>query len=257
MSVGSRRMNYEFGIEQISQHIVKYGVHLQPAIGLKDEKTKLQDYANWLIEQFPQTFETLMLAPNQLRVQKNFTLSAGKRVDMPTFILAGRGPVFTFPRRLYIDSPQNVDIPDHDKVFRKALDELRTRFSDRTCRRVGVINELVFDAGDLNSLEIVASNLKPELWRQQVANLNIHLEAPVEDKNVNIGIRPTRVMRPARPGQPPAVPAAEPQFGVMVNVDINNRHIKADLTKPEITDILAFATDYVPDELIKFLNNEY
>ena len=117
-------MNYQFGIEQISQHIVKYGVHLQPGISLKDEKTKLQDYANWLIEQFPDVFETLMLAPNQLRVQKNFALSAGKRVDMPTFILAGRGPVFTFPRRLYIDGPQNVDITDHDRIFRKALDEL-------------------------------------------------------------------------------------------------------------------------------------
>jgi hypothetical protein len=37
---------------------------------------------------------------------------------------------------------------------------------------------------------------------------------------------------------------------------INNRQVIGDLTKAEISDILAFASDYVPEELIKFLNNE-
>jgi hypothetical protein len=30
-----------------------------------------------------------------------------------------------------------------------------------------------------------------------------------------------------------------------------------DLTRAEVSDILAFASDYIPEELIKFLNNEY
>ncbi|MCK4292377.1 MAG: hypothetical protein KAY65_04215 [Planctomycetes bacterium] len=248
-------MNYEFSTDNISQHVVKYGMHIQPMIVLKDEKTKLQDYCNWLIEQFPEVFETLLSGPNQLRVQKNFVVSGNKRVDMPTFILTGRGPLFTFPERLYIDQPQDVDIPQKDKIFRKALDELRTRFSDRAVRRVGVIHELVFDTGQIDSLEIIASNLKNDVWKDKISNLNIRLETPKEGKNINLEIRPTRVMRAGKGDA--SMPEQNMLFGIIVNVDINNRQIKPDLTKAEINDILTFAGDYVPEELIRFLNNEY
>lgn len=248
-------MNYEFDREHISQHLVKYGVHLQPTILLKDDKAKLQDYCNYLIEQAPEVFETLLSGPNQLRVQKNFALPGGKRVDMPTFILIAQGPLFTFPERLYIDQPQDVDIPDRDKIFRKALDELRSRFSDRAVRRVGVIHELVFDTGQFDSLEIVASNLKSDVWREKVKNLSMRLEAPTEGKNINIEIRPTHVMRPGV--SPVSIPEQDRLFGIIVNVDINNRQIKGDLSRSEVNDILTFAADYVPEELIRFLNNEY
>jgi hypothetical protein len=248
-------MNYEFDAELISQHVVKYGVHLQPGIGLADEKTKLQDYCNWLIEQIPEAFETLLSGPNQLRVQKNFALANNRRVDMPTFILAARGPFFTFPERIYVDKPLDVDLGDKDKIFCKALDELRSRFSDCAVGRVGVIHELIFDTGQFNSLEIIASNLKNDVWKEKIRNLNMHLEIPREGKNVNLDIRPTQVR--SGPGAPANLPERETMFGIIVNVDINNRQIKGDLPELEVNDILAFAADYVPDELIRFLNNEY
>jgi len=246
-------MNYEFSTDNISQHMVKYGMHIQPTIVLKDEKAKLQDYCNWLIEQFGEVFETLLLGPNQLRVQKGFVLSGNRRADMPTFILTPRGPLFAFPERLYIDQPHDVDIPQKDKIFRKALDELKARFSDRSVRRVGVVHELVFDTEQTDSLDIIASNLKSDVWRDKIRNLTIRLEIPTEEKNVNLEIRPTRVMRSGNQN----MPEQNMLFGIIVNVDINNRQLKGDLTKPEINDILAFAGDYVPEELIRFLNNEY
>jgi len=248
-------MNYEFDMELISQHVVKYGVHLQPGISLADEKTKLQDYCNWLIKHIPEAFETLLSGPNQLRVQKNFALANKRRVDMPTFILTSRGPFFTFPERIYIDQPQDVNLGDKNRIFRKAFDEMRSRFSDRIVGRVGVIHELVFDTGQFNSLEIIASNLKSDVWKEKIRNLNMHLEMPREGKNINIDIKPTQVMH----GRGGAVnlPERETMYGIIVNVDINNRQIKGDLPKSEVNDILAFAADYVPDELIRFLNNEY
>jgi len=248
-------MNYEFDVEHISQHVVKYGVQIQPGIGLANEKTKLQDYCNWLIEQAPEAFETLLSGPNQLRVQKNFALAGSRRVDMPTFILTARGPLFTFPERIYIDQPQDVDLGDKDRIFRKALDELRSRFSDRQVRRLGVIHELVFDTGQFNSLEIIASNLKSDIWRERLTNINIHLETPSEDKNINLDIRPTHVMRTR--GSAADMPQQDTMFGIIVNVEINNRQVKGDLSKSEVNDILTFAADYVPDQLVKFLNNEY
>lgn len=248
-------MNYQFDKENISQHVVKYGVDVRPAIVLTQEKAKLQDYCNALIEQFPQVFETLLVGPKQLRVQKSFLLSNNKRAEMPTFVLTVRGPLFTFPQRLYIDGIQDIDIPQKDKVFRKALDELRSKFIDRAVPRVGVVHEFVFDTGQVDSVQILTSIFKNDVWRQKTKNLRILLETPTEDKNVNVQIRPTQLRRIARGDG--NVPAQDMGFGIIVNVDINNQKIKGDLTSSEVRDIVAFANDYVPEELIKFLNNEY
>jgi len=248
-------MNYQFDAEKVSQHIVKYGVDMRPPVRPEDDRTKLQDYGNWLVEQFPEVFETLLLGPRELRVQRTFLLPNAKRIELPTFVLTGRGPVFTFPERLYVDRAHELDIPEKDRIFRKAFDELRARFGERTVPRVGVVHEFVFDAGFINSIEIVASSLKNELWRQKAKNLRLMIETPADDKNVNIDIRPTHLQRSGvKTG---TLAPDDVKFGIIVNVDINNRKLTGDLTKAEVTDILAFANDYVPEELIKFLNNEY
>ena len=220
----------------------------------EQDRTKLQDYGNWLVEQFPEVFETLLVGPRELRVQRTFLLPNAKRIELPTFVLTNRGPVFTFPERLYIDRPHELAIAEKDKIFRRAFDELRSRFPDRAVPRVGVVHEIVFDTGFINSLDIVASNLKNDVWRQKVKNIRLLLEAPTDDKNVNIEIRPTYLQHTGTPDG--AVNPEDMKFGVIVNVDINNRQVTGDLTKAEISDILAFASDYVPDELIRFLNNE-
>lgn len=246
-------MNYQFEVDKISQHIVKYGVDMRPAVQPEQDRTKLQDYGNWLVQQFPEAFETLLVGPRELRVQRTFILPNTKRIELPTFVLTHRGPVFTFPERLYIDRPHELPIPEKDKIFRKALEELRARFPERAVPRVGVVHEFVFDTEFIDSLEVILSSLKYDVWREKVKNLRILLEAPSEDKNVNIELRPTHLQRmgPYDPATP-----QEMKFGIIVNVDINNRQVAGDLTKSEVTDILTFASDYVPDELLKFLNNE-
>jgi hypothetical protein len=247
-------MNYQFDKEKISQHIVKYGVDMRPALLPEQDRAKLQDFGNWLVEQFPEIFETLLVGPRELRVQRTFLLPNAKRIELPTFVLTSRGPVFTFPERLYIDRPHELDIAEKDKIFRKAFDELRVRFPERTVPRVGVVHELVFDCGFINSLDIVASNLRNDQWRRKAANLRLLVETPTEDKNINIEIRPTHLQRTGVSDD--ALAADDMKFGVIVNADINNRQMTADLAKAQVADILAFASDYVPDELIRFLNNE-
>ena len=120
--------------------------------------------------------------------------------------------------------------------------------------RVGVIHEIVFDTGFINSLDVIASGLKNDLWRQRAANIRILIEAPNEGKNINIELRPTFLQHSGRE-EPPIAPD-DAKYGVIVNVDINNQQMPADLTKAQISDILAFANDYIPEELLKFLNNE-
>jgi len=247
-------MNYVFDKEKISQHVVKYGVDTRPPLLPEQDRAKLQDYGNWLVEQCPDVFETLLVSPHDLRVQRTFLLPNAKRIELPTFVLTNRGPVFTFPERLYIDRPHELAIAEKDKIFRRAFEEMRSRFPDRAVPRVGVVHEIVFDTGFINSLDIVASNLKNEMWRQKAKNLRLLLETPTADKNVNIEIRPTYLQHTGTPND--TAPSEDRKFGVIVNVDINNRQVTGDLTKAEISDVIAFAGDYVPDELIKFLNNE-
>ncbi|MBW8038613.1 MAG: hypothetical protein FVQ85_01290 [Planctomycetes bacterium] len=247
-------MNYQFDKEHINQHVVKYGVDVRPAIVLKQDKTKLQDYCNTLIEKFPQVFETLIAGPRQLRVQKTFLLSNNKRAEIPTFVLTARGPLFTFPQRLYIDGVQDLDVPQRDKIFRKALDELRAKFVDRAVPRIGVIHEFVFDTGTIDSVRILASSLKNDVWKRKAKNLRFWLDTSIEGKNINIQIKPTQLRQFA--GGAGNVPNPDVAFGIIVNVDIYNQKIKGDLTGSEVRDIVTFANDYVPEELIKFLNNE-
>jgi hypothetical protein len=253
--VGGEAMNYQFAKENITQHIIKYGVHVQPGLSPRQDKAKLQDYCNWLIEGFPLVFETLLVGPNQLRVQKSFLLANNKRAELPTFMLTARGPVFTMPQRLFIDEPQDLHIPERDKIFRKALDELKSRFVEQRVMRVGVVHEIVFDTGTVDSVEIVSSSFKNDVWRERAKNLRILLETPQEDKNVNLEIKPTYLKRAARGGA--EVVTENKRFGIIVNVDINNRQVRDDLSRADISDVLAFANDYVPEELIRFLNNEY
>jgi hypothetical protein len=121
--------------------------------------------------------------------------------------------------------------------------------------RVGVVHEIVFDTGHIDSLQIIASTLKNDVWREKAKNMTIRIEAPSEGKNVNLELRPTYLRKSASSTE--NVPAQNVGFGIIVNVDINNRQVKDDLTRAEVNDVLAFADDYVPDELIRFLNNEY
>ncbi len=246
-------MNYQFDTDKISQHVVKYGVDMRPAVLPDQDRARLQDYGNWLVAQFPEVFETMLVGPRELRVQRTFLLPNAKRVELPTFVLTGRGPVFTFPERLYIDRPHELAIPDKDKIFSKAFNEMRTRFPERTVPQVGVVHEFVFDTEFTDSLEVVASSLKHETWRDRIKNLRLFLEMPTDDKNVNIELRPPHVQRagPFSPTSPEGM-----KFGIIVNVDINNRQTGGSLTASQVADILAFANDFVPDELIRFLNNE-
>jgi len=248
-------MNYQFALERISQHVVKFGMNIQPAFALKDDRPELQDYGNWLIEQYPQAFETLLSGPNQFLLQKRFPLANGKRADMPTFALTPRGLLFTFPQRLFIDTIQNLHVPEKDEAFRRALEQFQAGFPDRQIRRLDVVHEFIFDTDQTDSLQIIASNLKSDSWRQQARNLHIHIEVPIEGKNVAVDIKPTHLMKSGPPNS--NVPGHIVRYGIIVNTLIHHLPIKGPLGDDEIDDLLTFADQYVPEELIGFLNNEY
>ena len=157
---------HRFDLDSISQHIIKYGVEIRPGINLELERTKLQDFANCLIDQFPAVFETLLSGPRQFNINKAFKLDGGKQAQLSTFMLTTRGLVFTFPKRLFLESPQDLNLGELDSIFLEAMGQLRKRFSDKTMARVNLTHELVLNTDQESSLDIAASYLAPRRWKE-------------------------------------------------------------------------------------------
>lgn len=244
--------DYQFDKERISQHIVRYGLETQPPLDLEKDRALLQDYANWLIGQFGDLFETLMSGPRQFRINKAFPLNQGKTFEAATFVLTPRGPLFAFPRRLYMNGPQDIKLPDTKDVFAKAMLDLQQRFVDHPIKRVTVVHEFVFDTDQDDSLEIVAANFRRAAWRKELAGARIQLELRRQNKIVVLDIRPTFISR--IPQQGAAVP--EPQrYGVMVKADIGIVAQAETVCLAELDDLLQFVDFYIPQEMLNLLNN--
>ena len=245
--------NFIFSESDISQHIVKYGVDIRPPIQPGQVREKLQDYCNWLIERFPEVFETLLSGPDKTVVQKTFFTGGGKRAELPTFAMTRRGPLYTFPVRLFIENVEDFDIPGKNKIFRSALDKFKETFVGRIVR-VGVVHEMIFDCGNINPVDVIANAISKEVWREGIKNIRIHLENPGDGCNVNIDLAPAYAQRLVP--SPTGSKRRNVGFGISVRLDINNQKATEDLDKDMVAAILAFAEDYVPDKLVKFLNNE-
>jgi len=245
--------NFAFDENQIVQHIVKYGVDVRPVL-TRDDREKLQIYCNKLIDQYPQAFDTLLSGPERTLIQKTFVAGNNKRIELPTFSTTDRGFCYTFPVRLFIQNVEDFDIPDKSKVFRQAIEKFRQTFPDRRTLRVGVVDELVFDAGDVNSVEIIASTLNKELWKERIANIAVHLENPTDEYNVNVDLAPAYAQQVVQSSS--GFVEKSIGFGISVKLDINNRDMSSNLDEQTIAGILTFAEDYVPEKLVRFLNDD-
>ncbi|MHC4389479.1 MAG: hypothetical protein ACYSX1_12860 [Planctomycetota bacterium] len=245
--------NFIFVENDISQHIVRYGADIRPAITAKQEREKLQDYCNWLIENFPKAFETMLSGPDKTVVQKSFSTSSDKRVELPTFVMTRRGPLYTFPLRLLIEKAEDFDIPGRDEIFAAALDNFRKTFAGKIVR-VGVVHEIIFDCGSINPVEIIAHAISKEVWREGTRNVRIHLEKPENSYNISIDLAPAYAQQVVR--STIGAKRKSVGFGISVRLDISNQRVMEDIDADTVVAIVSFAEDYVPDRLVKFLNNE-
>jgi hypothetical protein len=244
---------FVYSESDISQRIVKYGVDVRPVL-VRDDREKLQIYSNWLIDEYPQAFETLLSGPERTIVQKVFVAGNNKRIELPTFSTTDRGFCYTFPVCLLVQNVEDFDILDKNKIFRKSIEKFRQMFAGHRIVRVGVVNEIVFDTGSINSVEIIANEIRKDVWRERVRTVAIHLENPTEKYNVNVDLGPAYAQQVVQ--SPSGTIKKNIGFGITVKLDINNQDMTEDLDDDAIAAILAFADDYVPESLVRFLNNE-
>jgi len=245
--------NFIFIANDISQHIVRYGANIRPPIQPKQEREKLQDYCNWLIERFPKVFETLLSGPDKTTVQKTFFTSSNKRVELPTFAMTRRGPLYTFPVRLLIENIEDFDIPERSKIFGSAIEKFKETFASKIVR-VAVVHEMIFDCGNINPVQVIAGAISKEVWKEGIRSIRIHLENPGNGCNVSIDLAPAytqQVVRSAAGAKRKSI-----GFGISVRLEICNEKVTDDLDRDSVAAIVAFAEDYVPGKLASFLNNE-
>lgn len=244
---------FRFDLESLSQHVVKYSVEVRPGINLELERTKLQDFANCLVDQFPGVFETLLSGPRQFNINKAFQLDGGKQAQLATFILTARGPVFTFPRRLFLGVPQDLDLGEVDRIFLEAVAQFRRRLSDKTMSRVNMTHELILSTEQENSLDIAASYLAPSQWKEGLKNVRILLESTHNGNRVAVEIKPT-VQSPTNKAG--ASPLENPKYGMIVVANLNAIAAEKGVSRAEIEDLQVFSEYFVPQELLNYLNGE-
>lgn len=245
---------FTFDKEKISQHIVKYGVDIRPTVEIKADKAKLTPYCERLTEQFPHIFETVLSGPDRLQIQKAFLMSQNNKIELPTLVFTGRGPVFTLPIRIRAEDVEDFDLPNKERVIMKALKQIRRTLAGRRVPRFGVVNEIIFDCGMMNSVEVIADALSKLRWKSNLTGVKIHLQNPKNGNNINLDIEPVVTQQVQYNNMTARHPPAG--YGIRIKVDINNRDMSGDLNETQVQGILGFANSYVSDELFSFLNNE-
>lgn len=247
-------VNFSFNKDQIGQHIVKFGIDIRPALTVHSDKHRLTPYCEWLIEEFPDVFETILSGRNRLQVQKTFVASNNQKVELPTFVLTPRGFVYTFPIKLPVVEIEDFDVPNKNQIIAKALKQFKSCFGDKRIPRVGVINEIIFDCGKVDSTEILAHALSKKRWKEGIRNVKIHLENPREGNNITFDIMPV-VAQQVQTSSSGLGSSQNVGYGISVKLDINNQDTTDDLNETEIQGIIGFAETFIGDDFYEFLNS--
>jgi hypothetical protein len=242
--------DFQFQHEQMSQHIMKLAVELAPGVVLDQNRPALQSFANALIREFPEVFETLVSGPQDFRVNKTFALGQGK-ADIATLVWTQRGPVLTVPKRLFVSGSHEIIGADPERIFQLALQELGERFADRAIPRVSVAHNLVFDTGDVNSMQIMAAYFSRLGGQGDLTHARIQLQTEIEGRGIAFDIRPTYVSPAGRSAWPAPDDA---RFGMIVNLEIAAGDPPDSVTQETADGLLAFTDRFVADGLLSFLN---
>ncbi len=242
--------DFVYSAQAISQHMVKVLVEIRPPLNPATDRSKLQDYANWLIETHPEAFETLVASPQQIRVNKGFG-AGGRTAEVATFVMTPRGPLLQFPQRLYVGRPIDIETVNTDAIVSSALSRLGTEWFDRIAGRVCLSHEMIFHMGDQPSLEVVKANLSKERQTSEITNVRVGMEMVRDNKVLGYDIRPAYLSP-----NPPQAQSGGGHYGVLVNLEIRVTGVgKQGVSREQIDDLLAFSRYYVPTEMVEFLNH--
>lgn len=247
---------FEFTFMSLDHHVETIGVDVRPPIDIRGERVEIQEFYNRVSEDFPKLFESLVQGPQEFRIQKGIPIPGKGRVEITTFTITPRGPVFTFPRILPAFHEDFVWTKDLNDDVIKCLGTLRKHLPTLKFVRIGKVRELVFGSQDMNSNDVIRERFGKGVpsnssgltigWNEADTQYNHKvLINAVQKHNVVVqnagGIGAGRV---------------EPsdEFGIKVVLDINNSRLDRHLEADELQIILHHADTWYNENLLDRLN---
>ncbi len=247
---------FEFSLMALDEHVENIGVDVRPPIDIRADRLKIQDYYNQVSDALPHLFESLVQGPAEFRIQKTLPVVGKGRLDITTFTLTPRGPVFTFPRIIPDVGEDFLWSKDLTADVLQSLARLQQFFPMLRFVRIGKVRTLVFSCGKEDSNKILrerfARNLPPGSvglsvgWNQSDEQYNRKIQVNSVRKGT-LTTGKAEVM-----GQQQIEPTGE--YGIRVTVDVNNLHLDKALEQEELRSILNYADRFFHDDLINVLN---
>ncbi len=241
--------DFQFSSARIDDHVEKIGIDVRPTIECKLERTHLIEFANDLVENHPNLFESTVQSPTEFSIRKKFIFPGKGEIDIATLVLSPRGIVFILPRRITIFQ-EDTNLGRTEDMVSNCLRHFRRRFGHKTIIRVGQVNEYIFNLDQIESIHFLASRFT-KLTVPPNGELNIRLNRPNDDYNRIIQLEAVHKVehKPELPNVPQIA-----GHGLKVIVDFNNRDMSQDLKPEHITSIIFASQQFNENDLYKFLN---
>jgi len=243
--------DFKFSVNRIDDHVERIGVDVRPILEIKLEKTKLFDFANKLIEEYPMLFESTVLSKNEFSMRKKFIFPGKGELDVVTLGVTERGLVLILPRKVAA-LEEETDLGDTCQIVPGVLKLFREYFPHKHIIRVGQVHEYVFDLGSVDGVRFLAKQFT-KINMPANGELKIRVNRPTDDYNRIIEMQPVRKVK-----RMPEIPDTQQVLGhgLKVSVDFNNRDMSTNLQNSNIMSILYESIEFNKKGLYEFLNRE-
>jgi len=239
---------YEFSKPKIVHWVERIGADIRPQIDINLDQEACNRFSKWARETYPPLFDRMVLGHQRFEMLKTLEYPGKPSVDLTTFAMTPRGPVFMVPRQIS-QFDLEPDLPAIDEVFVKSMKRLRVEFPGRRVLRAGKVNEYIFDCDQKPSVELV-SRMFSRINVPDDGELFIRVNLRDAEYNRILTLEPVIGQRQAQPG----APVETVGFGVKITVDLNNRETK-DLEEHDWKRILDAADEYNQEGMYRFLNS--
>ena len=243
-------MEYKFCNPKILGLNVRIGVDVRPPIEVRLEQERFLQFSKQTRQKYPQIFDTMVLGDQQFEMKKTWVVPGKGEVEAQTFVMTQRGPLFRFPV-LIGEIELEPDLPDVNETFVNCMKTFLTCFPTQKVVRVGKVHEHVFDCGDINSLQLVNDRFV-NIAVPEGGEIRIRVNLCTPEFNRIFTIDPVTRLHQASPDAKPQAVC----YGVKVDVDVNNRILKDNLSDAELLTVLTTADMYVADEMYDVLNGK-
>lgn len=240
-------------LDDLQQHIVKYGFDIYPPIDVRNEVTRTHDLFQALQERWPKIYQELSFRPQsgEFKVGASFEFHE-QTIKFATLVLTQRGPVFGFPIRL----PDPLGGHEHeeqlDELVLASLGLIRKTFPRFDVLRVGLVRETMFGTGQSDSAPYLTNRFG--VFPGTVAQGGKALLTFHDDTcNVRVTIDTVQIQRKSQMKAGGRVLSEESSYGLKVDLDVNNKEMRPQETS-EIEMVIQRAHSLWPKEMLDFIN---